>query len=331
MSHSSITDALIIGGSHAGLSAALTLYRALHTSIIIDSHKPRNWVNTPTHLTTGSDFLAPEDMREQARAELKRHGYTTFVDAKVEKLEKVSMGADGSPQVFKATDSNGKEWVARKIVLATGAEDEFPAIEGYRECFGQRIFPCMFQFGYEQRGSERAGLLAVDELANAYFATALAEDGHKFAQNMTIYTNGAPDLANEIRQSLKTPDIVVDDRKISRLRPGSATLSETIVEFEGEEEPVAEAFIVHRPRNHVDGTLLKQLGVEMAPMGGVKVTPPFNKTSVEGVYAAGDCASMKKIIPEAMAMGAYVGCGIARELPRRITGNSIQGIVNGQA
>jgi pyruvate/2-oxoglutarate dehydrogenase complex dihydrolipoamide dehydrogenase (E3) component len=178
----------------------------------------------------------------------------------------------------------------------------------------------MFQFGYEQRGCESAGLLAVDGLANVFHSTMLADDGNKFADHITIYTDNNPTLAAEISAALQTKDIEVDDRKIKALHQGQGG-AEVIIELEDGTRKT-EGFVVHRPDTKLDMKLIDQLGLKVSERGDIEVMPPFCQTSVPGVYAAGDCASPMKIIPNAMAMGAYAGCGLARELPNRVTGRT---------
>lgn len=178
----------------------------------------------------------------------------------------------------------------------------------------------MYQFGFEERGAQSAGLLAVDGLASVRFATGLADDGHRFSHEFTIYTNGNSALARELEEVVVPNGMTVDDRKIQRLQ--SDTGAESITLYFDDGSSKSEAFLVHRPTTVNSSPLIKQLGLEMTPMGDIVTSMPFCQTNVPGVYAAGDCASMSKIIPQAVVMGAYAGCGIARELPRRVTGNS---------
>lgn len=63
----------------------------------------------------------------------------------------------------------------------------------------------MFRFGYEQRNTSCAGLLAIDGLANLMHALKLVDDAHKFADTIQIYANANAPLAGEISQSLQSP------------------------------------------------------------------------------------------------------------------------------
>ncbi len=151
----------------------------------------------------------------------------------------------------------------------------------------------------------------------------MADDAQKFADTVTIYTNANAPLAAEISNSLQNPHVRVDDRQIVHL--GSAlpisilatpTDSYIDVEFSNGQK-ATESFLVHRPMTELSRTICDQLGLDYEAGGHIKVAPPFCQTNVEGVFAAGDCASMMKIIPNAISMGAYAGAGIARELPKR--------------
>ncbi|KAL1856873.1 hypothetical protein Daus18300_010636 [Diaporthe australafricana] len=306
-------DALIIGGSHAGLSAALTLYRALHTVVIFDGKKPRNRYATAVRHTSTWEGKLPEEMREASRRELLGTGLATFVDAEAREVLKTDDGA------FEVTDDEGRKWPGRELLLATGSTDLFPGLEGYEELYTRGIYPCMFQFGYELRGSSSAGLLAIDGLAQPMHALMLASDAIKYADALAIYTNGNPGLAAQLSASQQmAAGMSVDDRKILRVGRGatsssSSPSSSVLITFvDGTEK--TEDFVHHRPLTRVAGRFVDQLGLAVTPMGDIEAPPPFCRTNVPGVFAAGDCASMMKIIPNAVATGAYAGCGMCREL-----------------
>lgn len=175
-------------------------------------------------------------------------------------------------------------------------------------------YPCLFQFGYELRGSPSAGVLAVDGLASPQHAMIMAQDGQKYAKQVTIYTNGNSTLAQQLSGMLGASTAMkLDVRKISRLSRGPNGANVVIDFADGSQ--AEETFLIHRPGTRIDTSLADQLGVGLSKMGDmIEVMPPFCKTNVDGVYAAGDCASMMKTINNAINTGAYAGCGIAREL-----------------
>jgi gliotoxin/aspirochlorine biosynthesis thioredoxin reductase len=127
------TDVIIIGGSHAGLSAALTLYRAAHTSLIFDAGNPRNAISSHAHMTPGWDHHSPGELREAARKELLATGLVKLVPRQVVSATK---GSDG---LFEVVDSEGEHWKSRKILLALGVMEDYPSIKGYPELYGRSM------------------------------------------------------------------------------------------------------------------------------------------------------------------------------------------------
>ncbi|KAI1647332.1 thioredoxin reductase [Daldinia loculata] len=300
-------DVIIIGGSHAGLSAALTLYRALHTCLIFDDGTPRNALSAQTRLTSGWENQNPGSFREASRKELRETGLVEFIFSRAIHAKKVL------DDVFEVIDEAGGKWTSRKILLATGVIEKYPDIPGYADHYGTTIFNCMFCYGYEQRGATTAGLLAVGLLSNHAHALTNARDALKFADTVTIYTDDNQPLAAEILAKLDS-GLHVDNRKVKQLH-GGRDGSGLVIEFDsGEQE--SHAFIVHKPDLELDSTLPLQLGCELSPGIGVTVNPPFNSTTIQGVFAAGDCCSPLRNIPNAMSMGSYAGCGLARSIPR---------------
>lgn len=126
-------DVLIVGGSHAGLSAALTLYRALHQCVIFDSSAPRNSSGTKLHLTSGWDGSNPEKLKEAQRSELEATGIIDFVSRAVASAKKLPDGT------FEVTDESNVVWKGRRMILAIGMHDVYPGIEGYAENYGTRM------------------------------------------------------------------------------------------------------------------------------------------------------------------------------------------------
>ncbi|MGL4693040.1 MAG: FAD-dependent oxidoreductase, partial [Stenotrophomonas maltophilia] len=66
-------DVIIIGGSYAGMSAALQLVRARRKVLIIDGGAPRNRNARVAHGFLGREGLPPEEIASQAREELLRY------------------------------------------------------------------------------------------------------------------------------------------------------------------------------------------------------------------------------------------------------------------
>lgn len=135
LSSAATAEVLIVGGSHAGLSAALTLARHQIDVLIVDSNAPRNKWKTPTHVVPTWEHRNPDDLRRASREELRKTGFARFVDAHVTTIKKPGT----NESLFVASDSHGGAWSGRKLLIATGVEFIFPPIEGYEENFPDRM------------------------------------------------------------------------------------------------------------------------------------------------------------------------------------------------
>ncbi|GAW14662.1 hypothetical protein ANO14919_040650 [Xylariales sp. No.14919] len=314
----SVADVLIVGGSYAGLAAALTLARHQIDVLILNSDALHSKWKTPLHIVPTWESRSPDDLRRASREELRKTGFVRFADAHVTTIEKP--GANES--LFVATDSHGSKWSGRKLLLATGVELVFPSIEGYGDNFPDHILHCLFTRGLEFKGSRSAGLLAVGLMGTPHHAAMLVEDAQKFADTVTVYTNGDARLGEGIRKALAErgeENFIIESRRIVRLLRDPAGVSITIVLDGG--AMATEGFLAHKPDTRVNLEITSQLGLETNERNEIVTKNPFSQTSVAGIFAAGDGASPFKTISNAIFQGSNAGAGIARELPRRVTNN----------
>ncbi|KAK7981371.1 pyridine nucleotide-disulfide oxidoreductase [Apiospora saccharicola] len=333
-----LVDVLILGAGPAGLSAAAGLSRQLHTAIVFSSSRFRNERACHMHNVPGWDHKDPAEFRAVSREQiLARYKTIRFEDCEIVRVAKV-VGDKGKPLLlFEAVDVSGRKFQGRRVVVASGVRDIMPDdITGYEELWGRSIFHCAFCHGYEERGRPSAGLLATGALTNPMMGPAMARMAGQLAGQVTVYTNGNPQVGMQLRDALKsTKKFHIEDRKIASLAkdpetPAPVPSTSTPAAPLGHEEDdahhsllvtledgtlIREGFMLHAPDTEQAAPFAAQLGLELDPKGGfVKVASPFPTTSVEGVLAVGDCAAMLKSVPTAIYMGSTAAAGVVHSL-----------------
>lgn len=295
-------DILIIGGGPSGLSAASSIVRQDHKTVLFDSGKYRNSQSKHMHTVPTWDHKDPTEFRAAARADFKRYGSVTVEDVEIESIKQRGDG------LFEATGA-GKTWVGKKVILATGVEDIFPDIPGYAECWVSGIFHCLYCHGWEEKGTKSAGMLAEGDTAAVVPALHFARQALRMSEQVTLYTNGNEQLAKDLTDALTAAPapMKVDSRKISKLVKAPERAQITLQFEDG--GSTTEAFLAHKPKTKLRGTLAQQLGCELTPMNTVKINPPFNQTNIKGVFAAGDCSTPMQTVTAALHSGTCTGGG----------------------
>lgn len=330
-----IYDALIIGAGPAGLNAALALARTRSTALVFDSCEYRNEGITHMHTVASRDHTDPGVFRRTAREQISsRYDSVWFQSARITHATKKEQIGDAEEDGtkysgFEVRDSNGKTYLGRKLILATGSKDILPDIPGYKANWPQHIYQCLGCDGYEQRGTP-IGILEFKHPSAAH----LVQMATAFDARVTIFSNGDVSCDPAVQEALKTATAFgarLDTRKITRLvNNGPSHLDGVTIEF-ASGDPVTLGFIVHRPPTvNRAQDLIEQLGVETVEKeagGHVRIVHPmFNETSVRGVFAAGDTMVLMKQVAIAMAEGlkAAVGAGlqVAQERAERVSARS---------
>ncbi|PKS08395.1 hypothetical protein jhhlp_005339 [Lomentospora prolificans] len=309
-----VLDVLVIGGGPGGLAVATGLARQLYNTVIFDSGVYRNARATHMHNFLGWDHQNPANLRAKGREDLMaRYKTVTIENTTIQQVRKTELGT------FEAFDDKGRKWTGRKVVLATGVKDVFPNIHGFDECWGRGIFACLFCHGYEERGQKSAGILMTGFNANSKVSVHMSQMARRLAENLVFYTNGSEEKAAELSAVLKNDKdavegkIKIENRIVTRMRMGSNFPSEVILTFEDGTE-VSEGFIVNAPATKPNGPFVEQLGLELAPNGDIKVSTPFQETSIDGVFAVGDCSTMMKTVSMAASTGSAAAGGISGQI-----------------
>lgn len=293
-------DAVVIGGGPAGLSAALWLGRYRRRTLVVDSEQYRNcWVEV-SHGYLGSDGVSPMELLDRARGDLKR--YTT-VERRVGTVE----SAEGSRDDFVVV-VDGERMATRRIVLASGTRDRFPEISNLFDHYGSSVFTCPSCDGYEARGKRVVVIGWSDELVT--FSRHLLE----WASSVTIVTDGARfEGGPRDRTALTDMGIaLLEEDAVEFLGPRGALNGLRFADGSTIDADMGFFSIDARP----DHRLVEGLGCDVSDEGCVTVDE-HARTSVRGVYAAGDLTPGPHLVQIAAAEGAVAGLSCAYSLRER--------------
>ena len=148
----------------------------------------------------------------------------------------------------------------------------------------------------------------------------MARTAAQLVSPVTIYTNGSEQLAKDMSAALGGHvDFKVDSRVIKRVSKGSKG-AEVTLHFEDGSQ-ATESFLGHNPSTKLNGHLPQQLGLKLTPRGDIKTSPPFLETSMSGVFAAGDCMTMFKVVPNAIANGSMAAADVSMQIQAEMYGH----------
>jgi thioredoxin reductase len=288
-------DCIIVGAGPAGLNAALVLGRARRRVLVLDDGMPRNYATHEMHGVLGHDGLDPAELRARGRVELARYG-VEVVTLEVQDAELL----DGAVQVNCA----GRAELTRTLLLATGMLDEVPDIPGFADVWGTSAHTCPYCDGFEHRDERLAVLAAGDR--GEHLAVLLRQ----WSEDVVLLSDGPHNLAADQLARvqaigvpvIETPVVGVDsdNGRLRRVRLGDGhTLERDALFF----------YVGWRLRNDVAHTL----GCELRDDGSIAVDSD-QATTIDRVYAAGNCSEPRALVPAAAGSGATAAVAINARL-----------------
>ena len=294
-------DVIIIGGSAAGLAAAMTLGRALKNVLLIDSGKPCNRFTPYSHNFLTNDGKQPAEIMETARKEVKQYPTIHFLDD-------LAIAASGTDHDFNITTANNGQVKAKKLLFATGIKDLMPLISGFDQCWGVSIIHCPYCHGYEFSGQ------ATGILMNGAAAVDFSMFIRNWTDQLTLFTNGPSTLTEEEHANLSAAGIHINENKISEFSHQSGQLQQ--VNFEDGSHQLIDAVYARLPfEQHCELPELMQC--QMTESGHIQVDD-FKKTTVAGIYAAGDNTTQFRSVAMAVFGGNLAGAMLNHELIKEL-------------
>lgn len=291
-------DVAIIGGSFAGLTAALQLGRASRSVVVFDTGHPRNAASPAAHGVPGWDGRAPRDILAAIRRDVAAYPTVTFDDQAV-------TGLPGEADAFRLTTAAG-ESQARRVILACGMTDHLPAIPGLADGWGRWALHCPYCHGYEVRNRPLA-ILGRGPMA-LHMAQMLRTD---WSDDVTLIAHEG-DLGPDAEDEAEGLGVILRHSPLLRAEGEGDGARLTLAD--GTTFPTAGLFL------HADtafaAPFVAGLGLAtlQGPTGPYLKTGPFNTTSRAGLFAAGDIIRPAGIVTPALADGAIAGTAAHQSL-----------------
>lgn len=286
-------EVVVVGAGPAGLSAALNLVRARRTTLVLDSNRPRNAATFAAHGFLTRDGISPLELRRLGREELEVYPEASFEKAIVTSITRADEGftvAYGASSV-----------VARAVVVSTGLTEKFPALPSLRQFYGTTVHSCVGCDAYEYADKPLALIGETDDLASR--AIHLSQWSH----DLIVFTGGIGVVSDEDEVRLLERGIRVDRRELVDVA-GDRTGLTGVTLADGETVPRVAAFV--RPIYSPNLAYVSGLDLELDAEGYI-VVDDSGRTSVPGVYAAGDSTAPG---PQQLIVAAGAGAKVAAAL-----------------
>ena len=291
-------EVAVIGGNFAGLSAALYLLRARRNVVIFDDGQHRNRFATHSHGFLGQDGVSPDQIKVLALEQLRAYPTLHVVEQKVVSVA----GQVGNFVLTTAT----KNFAAERLILATGQRDILPEVPGLAECWGKSVVHCPYCHGYELADLP-TGLMLGGMPQGGLFLKQI----RRWTGPPVIFDNGLP-LAPEVLARIAAEGLRHVSGPLQEFHHQNGALLG--VTAGGVTTPLQGFYMI--ATSEPAAPFAAQLGcaMEEGPTGLFVRTDAMGRTTVPGVFAAGDLASPKPVAILAAASGATAGLSCDQEL-----------------
>lgn len=290
-------EVIIIGGSYGGLSAAMSLGRALRSVLIIDSGRPRNEQTPYSHNFLTQDGKTPKQIATLAIEQVSQYKTVKFYHGLAVSGAKTMKG-------FEIKTQANDLFYSKKLILATGLRDIIPNIKGFTECWGISVIHCPYCHGYEVK-NEKTGILG-----NGDYGFEFSRFVSNWTKDLTLYTNGKSTLTKERTEKLRSHNISIVEKEIDGFEHVNGQIQN--ITFRDNSKTSIKA-IYARPELKQHSEIPVQLRCELTEQGLIKVDMS-QKTTIHEVFACGDNSNSSKDIALAVSAGLVAGSTCNKEI-----------------
>lgn len=286
-------DVVIIGGGAAGLSAALVLGRARRRVAVVDAGAPRNAPAAHMQGYLSRDGMPPSELLATGRTEIAAYG-VELINGTVNQIE----------PGFCVHLHDGRVLDARRLLVATGVTDHIPDVPGVRERWGRDLLPCPYCHGWEIRDQPLAVLGSnTGSILHAQLIRQWSDDVIYFAHTQE------PTPTETIE--LEARGIRIVHGEVTRLVVADDSL--TGVELAGGQVIARSAVFVRPDITPHDDDLLATIGCDLDATG-FAIVDPSGRTSVPGVWGAGNAIDPRAQVITAAGQGSAAAIAINNDL-----------------
>ncbi|KFG76782.1 NAD(P)/FAD-dependent oxidoreductase [Streptomyces mutabilis] len=293
-------DVVVVGGGAAGLSAALVLGRSRLRALVVDAGEPRNAPSDHMQGFLTRDGMAPAEFLALGRQEIARYGVELVRDRAVD----VTRDAD-----FTVSLAGGRTVRARRLIVTTGLKDELPQVPGVAERFGRDVLHCPFCHGWEVR-DERFGVLATSPMS---VHQALMVSGWSDDVTLFLHTVAEDELSDDDLRRLAAAGVKVVPGEVAGLQTENDRLTGVRL-ADGTVHDRSVVFVA--PKAVPQTGLMERLGAELreTPVGAYPVVDPTGRTSVPGVWTAGNAMGFAEQVVHAASGGYRAASAVVGDL-----------------
>ncbi len=298
-------DVAVIGGSAAGLAAALQLGRQRRSVIVVDAGEPRNAPAAHMHSFLGHEGLPPAQLTAIGREEVRSYGGEILAGRATD----VSRTGDGR---FRVELVGGHAIVARRVLAATGLQDELPGIEGLAEHWGRDVIHCPFCHGFEVRDQR------IVQIVTNPRALHTAVLFRQLSDRLTVVLHDPTAIDAAEIDSLRAGGVEIVDGQVARIVAGADGRVSAVEMADG--RCIDADAITLAPRFKVRAEAFASLGLEPKPhpigLGDFVEVDATGSTALPGLYAAGNVTDPSQQVLAAAADGSRVGAMASFSLAR---------------
>ena len=296
---------VILGSGPAGATAAIYAARAMLAPVMIAGIQPGGQLTITTEVENYPGFAGAIQgpwLMEQMQAQAEHVGTKLIQDT--------IASADLARRPFTLIGDSGDRYIAETLVIATGAQASWLGLPSEENFKGFGVSACATCDGFFFRGKNVAVVGGGNTAAeDALFLT-------NFADKVTLIHRRAflrADKTNQMRLAANPKIEIVYDSVVDEVLGSTTPRAVEAIKLRNLEDGTKSTLAIDGlfiAIGHMPATELFRGQVEMDDSGYIKTAPDSTRTSVPGVFAAGDVKD--KIFRQAVT-AAGMGCMAALE------------------